>query len=83
MQGRIDRSQLTPAFSKQLPDGDLKGTASALAGLGGLQAIVFKGETGSGKAQVYRYLLRFAQTNVMATFVVTVSNRISGFDLSG
>lgn len=83
MRGRIDRSQLTPAFSKQLPDADVKGTASALAGLGGLQAIVFKGETGSGKAQVYRYLLRFAQTNVMATFVVTVSSRISGFDLSG
>ena len=83
LRGRIDRSQLTPAFSKQLADADIKGTAAALAALGGLQKIVFKGEISSPKARVYRYLLRFAQTNVMATFVLTASNRVSAFDLSG
>ena len=59
MHGGIDRSQLTAAFSKQLPDAEVKGVASGLQSLGGLQAIVFKGETGSSKARIYTYLMRF------------------------
>jgi pimeloyl-ACP methyl ester carboxylesterase len=83
LQGRIDRSQLTPALSKEYSEAVLKGLASDLAGLGELQAIVFKGETSSPKARVYKYLLRFAQGNVVATITLNSSSRISSLDLSG
>jgi pimeloyl-ACP methyl ester carboxylesterase len=83
LQGRIDRSQLTPALSKQDSDADLKGLAADLQNLGGLQTIVFKGETGPPKARVYKYLLRFAQDNVLATFTLNSSSRINALDLSG
>ncbi len=83
MHGGIDRSQFTPAFSKQLPDAEVKGVASGLQSLGGLQAIVFKGETGSPKARIYTYLMRFARGNVLVTFTLDTSNHLSNLDLSG
>jgi pimeloyl-ACP methyl ester carboxylesterase len=83
LQGRIDRSQLTPALSKEYSEAVLKGLASDLTGLGDLQAIVFKGETSSPKARVYKYLLRFAQDNVIATITLDSSSRIAGLDLAG
>jgi hypothetical protein len=83
LDGRVDRSQLTPAESKQLSDAVLKGLASGLGELGGLQAIVFKGTTVSSKGRVCRYLMRFAQGNITATFRLNSSGRISGLDLSG
>ena len=82
LRGRIDRSQLTPAYSKQLPDAALRGLASDLHALGALQAIVFKGEHGSPKARVYAYLMRFAQGNVSATIALDPSDRINSLDLS-
>lgn len=82
LHGRIDRSQLTPALSKQLPDVMLKGLASGLGSLGTLQSIVFKGTTGSPDAMVYRYLMRFAQTNVTVTFMLNADNKLSGIDFS-
>ena len=83
LEGRIDRSQLTPALSKEYSEAVLKGLAADIQGLGALQAIVFKGETSSPKARVYKYLLRFAQGNVIATITLDSSNRISSLDLSG
>jgi hypothetical protein len=83
VQGRIDRSQLTPALSKEYSEAVLKGLASDLAGLGELQAIVFKGETSSPKARVYKYLLRFARGNVVATITLDSSSRIGDLDFSG
>jgi hypothetical protein len=83
LHGQIDRSQLTPALSKEYSGAVLKGLATDLEGLGGLQAIVFKGESGSPKARVYKYLLRFAQDNVRATFTLDASGCINGLDLSG
>ena len=83
LQGRIDRTQLTPALSKEYSEAVLKGLAADLAGLGELQAIVFKGETSSPKARVYKYLLRFAQGNVIATIALDSSSRISSLVLSG
>ncbi|MBV8198404.1 MAG: alpha/beta hydrolase [Candidatus Eremiobacteraeota bacterium] len=82
LRGQIDRSQLTPALSKQFPDPALKGLAADLAGLGELQAIVFKGESRSPGARVYKYLMRFAQGNALATIALNPSNRISVLDLS-
>jgi hypothetical protein len=76
-------AQLTPALSKQYPEAVLEGLASDLQELGGLHAIVFKGETMSPKTRVYKYLLRFGQGNVMATFTLDSSSRIAGLDLSG
>jgi pimeloyl-ACP methyl ester carboxylesterase len=81
--GRIDRSQLTSALSKQYTGAVLKGLASDLQGLGELQATVFKGESGSPKARVYKYLLRFAQGNVIATLTLDSSNRLNGLDFLG
>ena len=83
LHGRIDRSQLTPALSKQYSDAVLKGLAADLQGLGELQATVFKGESRSPKARVYKYLLRFAQDNVLATFTLDASSRIEALDFSG
>jgi len=83
LQGRIDRSQLTPALSKEYSEAVLKGLAADIAGLGELQAIVFKGETSSPKARVYKYLLRFARGTVIATLTLDSSNRISGLDFAG
>jgi pimeloyl-ACP methyl ester carboxylesterase len=83
LHGRIDRSQLTPALAKQYPDAALKQLASGLQNLGELQAIVFKGQSGSPKAQAYQYLLLFPQRNVVATFTLNSSNRIAALDLSG
>jgi len=83
MHGRIDRSQLTPAASKEFPDPMLRGLVSDFAGVGSLQAIVFKGTSGSPKARIYKYLMRFEQGNVLATFTLNSSERISGIDLSG
>ncbi|MGA8574261.1 MAG: alpha/beta fold hydrolase [Candidatus Cybelea sp.] len=83
MHGRIDRSQLTPAASKEFPDAMLKGLASGFAGLGALQAIVFKGTSGSQNARIYKYLMRFEQGNVLATFTLNSAGRIAGIDLSG
>ncbi|HTU83856.1 MAG TPA: alpha/beta hydrolase [Candidatus Acidoferrales bacterium] len=83
MNGRIDRSQLTPAASKQFPEAMLEGIASGLAEVGSLQAIVFKGTSRSSKARIYKYLMRFARGNVLATFTLDSSGRISDVDLSG
>jgi TAP-like protein len=83
LQGRIDRSQLTPALSKEYSQAALKELASGLQGLGELQSIVFKGETASPKGRVYTYLMRFVQGDVLATFALNSSNRITGLDLSG
>ena len=83
LHGRIDRSQLTPALSKQYPEAALKELASGLQNLGELQAIVFKGQSGSTKARAYQYLLLFPQRNVVATFTLNSSNRIAALDLSG
>lgn len=83
LNGRVDRSQLTPALSKQYSDASLKGLAADLRGLGDLQTIVFKGKSGSVNARVYTYLLRLPQDNVLATITLDSSRRISGFDLSG
>ncbi|HEX3671992.1 MAG TPA: alpha/beta fold hydrolase [Candidatus Cybelea sp.] len=83
MRGRIDRSQLTPSASKKFPDAMLKGLASDFAGLGDLQAIVFKETSGSGKARIYSYLMRFERGNVLATFTLESSGPISDIDLSG
>lgn len=82
MRGTVDRSNLTPAFSKQVPDAVIKALAAGLGGLGGYQGLVFKGISGSQGARMYRYLMRFAETNVTATFVLDRSGRISAFDLS-
>ena len=83
LHGRLDRSQLTAAASKQFPDALLKELASDFQSLGEPQAIVFKGQFGSPKARVYKYLLRFAQANVVATFTLNSSSRIAALDLSG
>ncbi len=83
MHGRINRSELTPAASKEFPDATLNGLASDLAGAGSLQAIVFKGTSGPPKAQTYKYLMRLERANVLATFTLNASGRISGIDLSG
>jgi hypothetical protein len=61
----------------------LKGLASDLAGVGSLQAIVFKGTSGSPKARLYKYLMRFERGNGLATFTLNSSGRISSIDLSG
>jgi hypothetical protein len=47
-----------------------------------LQSTVFKGETGSPKARVYKYLLRFAQGDVLATLTLDASGRLNGLDFS-
>ncbi len=83
LHGQIDRSQLTPALSKQYPDAVLKELESGLQELGQLQAVVFKGASGSPKADVYKYLMRFSQGNLIATFTLNSSNRIAALDLSG
>jgi pimeloyl-ACP methyl ester carboxylesterase len=82
LQGRIDRSQLTPAVSKQYSDAVLKGFAADASGLGPLQNSVFKEMHRSSRGSVYKYLLRFAQGNATATFTLDSSNRIQGLDIS-
>ena len=82
LQGRLDRSQLTPALSKQLPNAEIKGLASGFDRLGRLQAIVFKGASRSSKGRAYTYLLRFTQGNVTGTLVVDSSKRIADLDFS-
>lgn len=81
--GRMDRSLFTPEFSKQITDTVLRELASGFAGLGDLQGFVFKGESGSPQARVYKYLMRFAEANVMATFTLNASNLIASLDFSG
>ncbi len=81
--GRIDRSQLTAALSKQYPDAMLEGLASDLRAEGGLQAVVYKGASGPAKARTYTYLMRFERGNLTATFTLDSSNRIAGLDLDG
>ncbi|MBV9263550.1 MAG: alpha/beta fold hydrolase [Candidatus Eremiobacteraeota bacterium] len=83
LQGRIDRSQLTPKYSKETPDAVWGGLAADLAGLGAFQSIVFKGKSSTRKERVYKYLMRFARGNVMATFTIDSSNRIALIDLDG
>ncbi len=83
LHGRIDRSQLTPALSRQYPGAVLRGLAGDLQALGELQAIVYKGETRSRKVRAYKYLMRFSQGNVLATFTLDSASRIAGLDLSG
>ncbi|MFZ0032096.1 MAG: hypothetical protein WAK84_09510, partial [Candidatus Cybelea sp.] len=82
LHGRINRSQLTPALSKQYTDAVLKGLASDFQGLGGLEGVAFKGESGSPKARVYKYLLRFGQANVLATFTLDSSDRFESLDFT-
>lgn len=82
LQGRIDRAQLTPALSKQYSDDTLKELARDFKGVGALQAIVYKGTSGTPRARNYMYLMRFDQGIVLATFTLDSSNRIAGLDLS-
>ena len=83
MHGRIDRSQLTAALSKQYPDVVLKELAADFAGAGPLQAIVYKGSSEKPNAKVYRYLVQLAQANVLVTFTLDSSGHIAGLDLDG
>lgn len=83
MHGKIDRSQLTPAFSEKFPDALVKGLASGLGQLGALQGIVFKGVSGAPNARIYTYLMRFEQDNVLVTIVFDSKNRIKGLEFSG
>ena len=57
--------------------------AAGFAGVGSLQAVVFKETSGSPNGRVYKYLMRFDQGNVLATFTLNSAGRISGIDLSG
>jgi pimeloyl-ACP methyl ester carboxylesterase len=82
LQGKLDRSQFTPTFSKQFSQADLKGLASDLHDEGRLEAIVFKGESGNQKAHTYKYLMRFSRGNLLATFILNAAGRIDAFDLS-
>jgi pimeloyl-ACP methyl ester carboxylesterase len=82
LQGRIDRTQLTPAMSKEYSDAVLKGFAADASGLGRLQTFVFKGVQKSSRGSVYKYLLRFTQGNATATFTLNLSNRIEALDIS-
>lgn len=82
LQGRIDRSQLTPAVSKEYSEETVKGFAADVAGEGALQHIAFKGVRESSHGTVYTYLVRFVQGNVDFTFTLDSSNRIQGLDVS-
>ncbi len=82
LHGSIDRSQLTPALSRQYPDENLKTLASDLQGLGSLVAIVFKGASGPRNAREYKYLMRFSEWILTATFTLNSAGRIAGLDLS-
>jgi pimeloyl-ACP methyl ester carboxylesterase len=83
MRGSIDRTQLTPALSKQYSEAVVKELASGLGGLGTMQSVVFKGASGPPDARAYEYLLRFAQDNVLATLTLNRANRISALSFSG
>ncbi len=82
LKGRIDRSQLTPALSKQYPDAVLKGLPADVSVLGALQNLAFKGVRRTSSGAVYTYFVRFAQGNALATFTLDRSNRIRGLDIS-
>lgn len=82
LQGRIDRSQLTPAVSKEFSDAVLKGFAADASGLGAVQNFVFKGTRKSSHGTVYTYFLRCVDGNAVATFTLNAANRISALDIS-
>lgn len=83
LQGRIDRSQLTPLANKDIPDVALKSVAAQVAGMGGLlQNVVFKGMSASPGGRTYKYFLRFSQWSFAATFSLNTSGRIQDIDIS-
>lgn len=83
LKGRVDRSQLTPAANKEIPDVALKSVAAQVVKMGGpLQSEVFKGVVRSAGATTYAYLLRFAQYVFAATFSLDASGRIQSIDIS-
>jgi pimeloyl-ACP methyl ester carboxylesterase len=83
LEGRIDRSQVTAALSKEYSNAALKEFATNVNTLGALQNMAFRGMSGSSRGSVYTYLLRFAQGNLTATFSLDSSNRIADLDISG
>lgn len=83
LQGRVDRSQLTPSANKDIPDAALKSVASQVAKMGGpLQNVVYKGMSASQGGRTYKYFLRFAQWSFAATFSLNASGRVQGIDIS-
>jgi pimeloyl-ACP methyl ester carboxylesterase len=82
LNGRIDRSQLTPALSKQLSEDVVRGFAAGISTLGPLQHIAYKGTVHSPKSTVYKYLLRFARGDLVGTFTLDSANLIQDIDFS-
>lgn len=83
LEGRVDRSQLTPSANKDMPDAALKSVAAQVAAMGGpLQNVVFKGVSTSPRGRTYKYFLHFSQWSFAATFSLNASGKIQDIDIS-
>lgn len=72
--GQVDRSQLTPAFAKDLTADAIAATKSALGPMGEPTSFVFLGKTSEGGVTQYQYRL---------TFKSGVVNMVMGIDKDG
>ncbi|HET9097885.1 MAG TPA: alpha/beta fold hydrolase [Candidatus Baltobacteraceae bacterium] len=82
LHARIDRSQLTTAANKGLPDAVLKSVAAQVADMAGpLQNVVYKGVSTSPHGRTYKYFLRFARWSFAATLSLNASGRINDIEI--
>ena len=82
LQGRLDRSQLAPALSKQYSDDLVKMLAAQGESFGPILRFVYKGEHGSANGTVYQYVVHFEHGDATATFTLDAAKVITDFDLS-
>jgi len=80
--GRIDRTQLTPAVSKDLPDALLRQMASTTTSTGQLESFVYRGARRSTKGMAYVYFAHFVQANANVTFTLNAAGKVADMDIS-
>lgn len=80
--GKIDRSQLEPALAKDFTAQAMKSFVAQLAGIGSMEAFIYKGSQTSRKGRTYKYLVHFDNANLLASFTIDAKRRFAALDIS-
>ena len=82
-QGYIDRSQLTPAVSKEYSSADAVTLADQLASVGRMYGFELLESQRTKQGRTYKWIVRYQGGLMIATIALDRANRISAMDLSG
>lgn len=81
--GKLDRSQLTPAFSKVLTPAIVTRTQQGLGPLGDPTSFVYRGKRTSNGTTAYRYRVSFPSVTLLMILQIDAKGQISGIAFGG